>query len=194
MDNKNIYRVAITGCAGSGKTTTARYLESMGFQVLFADDISRRLLSHKSVIEHLKGFVGDSIIVGDRLNLKYIGGFFDERPEAEAMFENWYQPFLGLQIQKELSKYTSLVFCDIPLLQKKKIAEIFDMIWVLQVDKQKCASRIAARNHYGNKKIDRLLCDSTMEFHSENTIDIYNNDNLKALYSQVDCALRQILD
>ena len=82
MEYKIPYLVAITGCIGSGKTTISNYLGDRGFDVIYADDLSRKYLYDKEVITYLKIIIDNKIKImkGNLLDFKSIGQFFDKNP------------------------------------------------------------------------------------------------------------------
>ena len=195
MEYKIPYLVAITGCIGSGKTTISNYLGDRGFDVIYADDLSRKYLYDKEVITYLKIIIDNKIKImkGNLLDFKSIGKFFDKNPLHEIKFEEWFQLFLGKRIMLELLSYkTSVIFCDIPLLRKKGIEDIFDEIWLVKTDKQVSISRILKLNGYNANKINFMINFSTAEYDSEKTFYFYNNSDKKNLFLQVDLALNRI--
>ena len=61
-----MYIIGLTGGIGSGKSTVARYFESLGVPVIDADAITRELVEpgQEALDEIIKAF-GDSIIQAD---------------------------------------------------------------------------------------------------------------------------------
>lgn len=183
--------IAITGCIGSGKTTVSNYLLNSGYKVVFTDEISRNMLSCKIVYKKLQSIINDDIFIDKKLNLKYISNYFDNYTKDEETFERWYQQFIGLKIKNLILKNKdSAIFYDIPLLRMKKIEYMFDFIWLINTEREKCVTRVTERNNYDINKINHLIKSSTFYYNGENVLNLTNNTGLINLFTQVDDILK----
>lgn len=192
LENNHSFIIAITGCIGSGKTTVSEYLIQNGYQVISGDEVSRKYLSHPKVIQKIQNIVHIKKI--DKLDLKYIGSYFDENPNDEILFERWYQPFLGQQIQSQINNHNiKFVFWDMPYLKQKSIEEIFDVIWVINTNAEECRCRIRKRNNYSDSKINFMIELSSAEYKFNNIIVIDNNSDKQSLIFHINRALQQTI-
>lgn len=143
MDKKEVgsFFVAITGEVGSGKTTVSNILREYGYCVFDTDAFSKRiLLEEKSIIGQIEKIVGQKISENGKLDFKKVGQIFDDNPLLEKRFEKWYQPFLGEKIVDKMNALESeakTIFFDIPFLQQKGIAKVFDYIWIIKSEERK---------------------------------------------------------
>ncbi len=190
-------KIAITGVVGTGKTSVSQILRESGYHVFDSDDFSKRVVLKKTVknkINKLLKCYGRSAEAGDYKN---IGRIFDENKEIEDEFEKWYQPYLGRKIIDEL-EYTKaedgLIFCDIPNLIKKGIAEWFDIIWLVTCGEDICVKRIKTRNNYSQEKIDRIINDSKEEYTDFNVKVRYveNQGHLEQLRTNIEKELHYL--
>src|ERR1700759_5367936 len=94
-------KIGLTGGIASGKSTVAAMLRELGFAVIFADEISRRLLdpgqeAYEETIREFgreivlpDGTLGRKkiawIVVGDREKLDRLNGIIHPRVEAEML-------------------------------------------------------------------------------------------------------------
>ncbi len=160
LNKKSLY-IAITGCVGSGKTTVSNILREYGYYVFDTDLFSKNILSEDDfIIEVIENIIKQKIAENNIINFKKIGKIFDENPLLEEKFENWYQIYLGNKIierKLDLCNEEKVYFFDIPLLDKKCIANKFDFIWIVESEERHCYERIKMRNNYSNKKITYLI-------------------------------------
>ena len=133
------YVIAITGNIGSGKTTVAEILRNFGYSVLDVDIFSKEIIYNERSVKIFLSYLIDKKI-GKKLDYKKIGFFFEKNPDLEIIFENWYQIFLGIKLKEKINnlKNEQIYFFDIPLLQKKRIENLFDDIWIIESDLDKC--------------------------------------------------------
>lgn len=189
--------MAITGITGSGKTTVSNMIKDLGFSVFDTDYFSKKIIrENKYVKEKLEHIVGKNISENGNINLKAIGDFFENYPDAEIEFEKWYQPYLGLKIKEMMSLLNNrgIYFFDIPLLNKKKIADSFDFILVIKSKKSNCFQRIKIRNNYSDKKIIGLIKNSKERRYSKikKNIIIRNDYSIEQLRSAVEFELNRL--
>lgn len=183
LENKK-YVIAITGNIGSGKTTVAEILRNFGYSVLDVDIFSKEIIYNERSVKIFLSYLIDKKI-GKKLDYKEIGFFFEKNPDLEIIFENWYQIFLGIKLKEKINnlKNEQIYFFDIPLLQKKRIENLFDDIWIIESDLDKCYQRVKTRNNYSDDKIKRLIKESMMEKNNikNNHLIIKNNGSIKEL-------------
>lgn len=162
--NKRYYFIGITGQIGSGKTTVSNILRGYGHYVFDTDLFSKEvLLENKFIIEIIENIVGQEVSKNHKIDFKKVGKIFDDNPQLEKKFEDWYQVFLGEEIIKKvlsLKNESEILFFDIPLLEQKGIANKFDYLWIIESKTNKCYERIKYRNNYSNEKIEYLIQNS----------------------------------
>lgn len=60
--------IGLTGGIGSGKTTVAKHMESLGIPVYIADDEAKKLMKSDEVIEEIQATFGQDIIENGNIN------------------------------------------------------------------------------------------------------------------------------
>lgn len=175
MESKNI---AITGCVGCGKTTASNIIKEFGYDVFDVDKFSKEKLCRSDIVRYkLMEFVPQNII-GNQINLKRIGEYFEKDVFAEERFNRWFRLYIGTEIRKRYRKIKSGInFFDIPLLMKMGIEDMFDSIWVIEANAEKCFERVKKRNEYDDLKITDLILKSQSDYDNIQGKIVYVNNN-----------------
>ena len=76
------YIIGLTGGIGSGKSTVARILESLGYPVYYADTAAKRLMNENpSVRKALIEVFGEEVYLeSGELNRTWLGSFVFDKP------------------------------------------------------------------------------------------------------------------
>ncbi len=97
--------IGLTGGIGSGKTTLANYIKSLGIPVYIADDEAKKLFLNPIVLQKIKTAFGETIfennllskdrlakiVFNDTKKLKELNDII--HPAVKAHFENWLKQF-----------------------------------------------------------------------------------------------------
>ncbi|MBD0726275.1 dephospho-CoA kinase [Flavobacterium sp. L1I52] len=73
--------IGLTGGIGSGKSTIAKYLVSLGYPVYVADDAGRKVMRFPEVIQAIKEKFGTAIFDNQQLNRAALAKIVFEHPE-----------------------------------------------------------------------------------------------------------------
>ena len=194
-------KIGITGGIGSGKTTVARYLASLGYIVIDADEIARNLsISSQDLIMELKNEFGETILNNDKsLNRKELAKIVFNDKEKKLKLDNIFHP----RIKKELlvlfnkleneekidnNKSKSIIFLDAPLIFEAKLQTLLDKVWIVDSTLEERIKRISARD---NISIEDILTRINSQMTNESKIlladeIITNNSTLEDLKARVD--------
>lgn len=78
--------IGLTGGIGSGKTTIANYLASLGIPVYIADDAGKKVMQTQEILEAIKEVFGTAIFDENQLNrVKLAGIVFDNPDQLKAL-------------------------------------------------------------------------------------------------------------
>ncbi|MEN9909500.1 MAG: hypothetical protein RLZZ540_2649 [Bacteroidota bacterium] len=78
--------IGLTGGIGSGKTTIANYLASLGIPVYIADDAGKKVMQTKEILEAIKEQFGAAIFDENQLNRAKLAGIvFDDPNQLKAL-------------------------------------------------------------------------------------------------------------
>lgn len=128
--------IAITGGIGSGKSSVAEIIRTMGFPVFSCDNINRELMKDAKYIEEIKILFPTAIENGKIVKEKLAKLVFDDKQalkKLNALSHPLIMQKLREQMEKEDSKF---VFAEVPLLFESNSLNYFNRaIVVLRQEK-----------------------------------------------------------
>jgi dephospho-CoA kinase len=134
----NKIRVAITGGIGSGKSTFANYLESKGYVVINADDISKDIISFDEKIKKkiIKEFGSNSYKDG-KLNKKFIASRVFSNPVNLDKLNSILHPKVLQKIDFLVNtkyKDENIIFIEAALIYEADIEKKFNYVVLVTSD------------------------------------------------------------
>jgi len=134
----NKIRVAITGGIGSGKSTFANYLESKGYVVINADNISKDILSFDEKIKKkiIKEFGSNSYIDG-KLNNKFVASQVFSNPANLHKLNSILHPQVLQKIDTLINikyKDENIIFIEAALIYEADIEKMFNYVILVTAD------------------------------------------------------------
>ena len=191
--------IGLTGGIASGKSTVTSYLKEKGYPVIDADRVVHDLqvpggALYRVLVDHFgKGILTEN-------------GELDRVALGQRIFSNpserdWSNRVQGQLIREALADardrqaaQSGLFFMDIPLLIEQGYEEWFESVWLVAVSKETQLKRLMERNHLSELQAqERIASQMTLDekrAHANLVLD--NNDDLTALYAQLDAALQQL--
>ncbi|MGB5894599.1 MAG: dephospho-CoA kinase [Ignavibacteriaceae bacterium] len=130
--------VAITGGIGSGKSTFANYLESKGYVVINADDISKNILSFDEKIKKkISKEFGSNAYKDGKLNKKFIASQVFSNPANLHKLNSILHPQVLQKIDTLIKikyKDENIVFIEAALIYEADIEKIFNYVILVTAD------------------------------------------------------------
>lgn len=159
------YIIALTGGIGSGKSTVADIIRSLGYEVFDCDEITREITGTESFLSDAKGiderFVKtvDGKPVYDR---KAVSGivFSDEKKLEKLNSLIHPRVFERLKELKESAK-GDICFCEIQLLFETQSENRFDGTMIVVSDLKRRTERIEKRNGFTKEQILAIMSTQT---------------------------------
>ena len=191
--------IGLTGGIASGKSTVTSYLKEKGYPVIDADRVVRDLQApggalYRVLVDHFGREILDASGELDRVVL-------GQRIFSNPSERDWSNRVQGQLIREALAKardrqaaQSGLFFMDIPLLIEQGYEEWFEAVWLVAVSKETQFKRLMERNHLSEQQAqERIASQMPLDekrAHADLVLD--NNDDLAALYAQLDAALQQL--
>lgn len=187
--------VAITGGMGAGKSTVLKYFQSLGAEILDADDIvhnlyQENLLLHEKLTKRWGTGILDNKSLPDRQKIATI--VFQSENELKWL-NSLLHPMVKEYIKQKLHDSSKLLFCAIPLLYEIKWEKEADFTIALWCDKKTQLQRLLLRNWTEEEIESRLKRQLSMD-EKANLSDfvIMSNCSFELMYKQCDLIFNQI--
>ncbi|MEC5166935.1 dephospho-CoA kinase [Flavobacterium sp. PL11] len=91
--------IGLTGGIGSGKTTVAKYFESLGVPIYIADDEARQLMQTSEIMINIRTSFGDAIFDGEVLNREKLSQIVFNDPESLKKLNSIIHPAVKKHFQ-----------------------------------------------------------------------------------------------
>ena len=102
--------IGLTGGIGSGKTTLATYLKSLGIPVFIADDEAKKLMQSPEVVAEIQTVFGTTIFENGILNRQKLAAIVFSNPEKLSQLNAIIHPAVKKQFGFWLDQYQSEPF------------------------------------------------------------------------------------
>jgi dephospho-CoA kinase len=196
----NMLWIGITGPMGSGKSTVATLLRQMGYEVLDADEVSRKVLSpgtfgETQVFQTFGQGLKNAQGVLDRRALgRLVFGHPDKLQKLEEIIHPLVRFEVKMQRQRLRDAGRTAGFYDVPLLFEKKMQNEFDHVLVVSAPRELRNTRVQSRSQLTIEEIEeRNLRHLPVEFKEANaSAVIRNSGSLDELRAEVVRALRKL--
>jgi dephospho-CoA kinase len=183
--------VGLTGGVGSGKSTVARLLAEHGAVIIDADAIAREVVEpgtpgFAAVVE---AFGSEMVGADDRLDRAKLAGIVFGDDEKRARLNAIVHPLVG-QRTVELAAAAppdAVVVYDIPLLVEGNMATGFELVVVVEADRDLRIARLGERGMAEQDARERMAAQASDEQRrAVADVVVENNASLDDLKSAVD--------
>ncbi len=192
-------RIAITGGIGSGKTTATNHLQSLGFEVVDADEaLTHVTCPGAPTLQAIVDAFGSGAVNDDgSYNRKFISDLAFGNPVALQRLNAITHGPIADWINQELTKATGkVVFVAIPLFREEHRGKFaLDEAWAILAPSDVAIQRlISDRSMNENDARARLAVQMTNEERAQLCdITIENTGSIETLYARVEAVVRERL-
>ena len=156
-------KIAVTGGAGSGKSTVVRMFKELGAQVLDADEVAREVVAVGAPAwEELRRTWGPDFFKEDgSLDRARVAQRVFSDPQARRRLNDLIHPQVALKIKERLEALEKqgapLVVVEVPLLFEAGLQRAYDRVVVVFADPNDQVSRLEARDHRPQGEVAGIL-------------------------------------
>lgn len=102
--------IGLTGGIGSGKTTVANYIKSLGIPVYIADEKARKIMETKAVVELVQANFGQSVIVDNKIDRQKLAQLVFNHPDILQKLNDIVHPLVRQNFNNWVKKHQNHPF------------------------------------------------------------------------------------
>ena len=192
--NKKILKVAVTGGAGSGKTSVCNRLKELGVKVISADEMAREAVAPGSTaFKKIVQYFGKTVLLSDgTLNRKILRRMITDDDDARLAMERFIHHEIANLILKNVvcaeKEGCRIVVIEVPLLFELDMKEKFDWVVVVSADKELRVKRLMERDQTSRDEAMNLINVQMTDKEKINRADyvVRNEGSMEKLLESVD--------
>lgn len=188
-----MFVLGLTGGIASGKSSISAMLKEMGFPIVDADVIARRVVEKGSpVLERIKEEFGEGVLNTDRtLNRKALGQLVFSSSKKLELLNSITHPAIIDEIRRSINAFTAdgekICVLDAPLLIESGLNSMTDSVLLVYVDGKTQLHRLMNRDNIPEELALKKIS-SQMGFEEKKKYADYVIDNSGSL----DCTRAQL--
>ena len=196
---QKVLKVAVTGGAGSGKTSVCNRLKELGVKVISADEMAREAVAPGSeALTKIIRFFGEKVVLSDgTLNRKILRRMITD-DDARLTLERVLHHEITKLIQKNVAcaekEGCRIVVIEVPLLFELDMKERFDRVVVVIADKELRVKRLMERDQTSRDAAKDLI---NVQMPDEEKIGradyvVWNEGSMEKLVESVDVLFKTL--
>jgi len=158
-----VLKVAVTGGAGSGKTTVCNRLKELGVKVISSDALAKEAVAQGSLAhENIVNYFGEKVLLSDgNLNRQVLRRIIINNDVARLALERFIHPeisrLMHLKIAQAEQDGDPVLLVEVPLLFELGMAEQFDVVIVVSADHELRVKRLMDRDNVSRDEAEDLI-------------------------------------
>lgn len=187
--------IGLTGGIGSGKTTIAKYIESLGIPVYIADDVAKKVLELPEIKKEIAAHFGEEIFENGKLNRQKLAEIVFNNPDNLQELNEIVHPAVRKDFDVWLRNHSHFqwVVKEAAILFESGSFKDCDVIITVTAPLEDRIRRIIARDHTTVENInDRIKNQWTDEMRNEKSDYVVENVNVKVAMRQIDEILKKM--
>jgi dephospho-CoA kinase len=158
-----MFKVAVTGGAGSGKTIVCSRLKALGLEVISADDMAKQaVVPGSAALQKITGFFGEKILLPDgSLNRKMLRHIITDNDTARNTLESILHCEISTLISENVIRLEKeghrMAVIEIPLLFELDLQDRFDRVVVVSASREIRIRRLMQRDRISRDSAEKLI-------------------------------------
>jgi dephospho-CoA kinase len=157
--------IGLTGSAGTGKTSVAKYLKSLGAEVIEADEVARKLTApgQPLLAKILRVFGADVALPDGSLDRAALRRMIFSNPDARERLEAITHPKIIAAIETWLAEVRrrtpppEAAVIEAPLLLETGLDRLADEVWVVIAEPEAVIRRLVARDRITPEQAQAII-------------------------------------
>jgi dephospho-CoA kinase len=185
--------IGLTGGIGSGKTTLATYLKSLGIPVFIADDEAKKLMQSTEVVAEIQTVFGKAIFENGVLNRQQLAAIVFSDPEKLSQLNAIIHPAVKKQFRIWLDQFQSepIVVYEAAILFESGSDQNCDSIITITAPLEDRITRVMQRDNSSREQVlDRINAQWTDEQRIAKSNFVVENSDAQLAKSSIDEILK----
>ncbi len=185
--------IGLTGGIGSGKTTIAAYLKSLGIPVFIADDEAKKLMQSVAVLAEIKAVFGEAVFEKGVLNRQELAAIVFSNSNKLAQLNSIIHPAVKQQFEIWLDQYQSAPFVvyEAAILFESGSYQNCDYIITITAPLEDRIARVMQRDNSSKEQVlNRINVQWTDDQRVAKSDFVIDNSDLQNAKSQLDEILK----
>lgn len=151
--------IGLTGGIGSGKSSIAKHIESLGIPVYIADTEAKKILDTADVIAKVIALFGDDILENGKIDRKKIAALVFQDPEKLKKYNAIIHPEVYLHFQNWVKQHSNypLVVKEAAILFESGSYKDCDKIILVTAPKENRIQRVMKRDAVTREAIEQRM-------------------------------------
>jgi dephospho-CoA kinase len=191
---RKVFKVAVTGGAGSGKSSVCNRLKALGIPIISSDALAREAVApgsraHKKILNYF----GKKVLSNDgKLNRQMLRGIIVNDDAARLTIERFIHPEITRLLQQKITQAEQngdrVVAVEVPLLFELGMEKQFDLVVIVSADPKVRVKRLMDRDNVSSEDAEHLL---NVQMPEQEKVKrggfvLLNNGSAKQLINSVD--------
>lgn len=185
--------IGLTGGIGSGKTTLATYIESLGIPVFIADDEAKKLIQSAEVLREINVVFGEAVFEKGQLNRQELASIVFSNPEKLSQLNGIIHPAVKRQFKIWLDENQSAPFVvyEAAILFESGSYQNCDYIITITAPLEDRIARVMQRDNSSREQVlNRINAQWTDEQRAAKSNFVIENSDPQISKSQLDEILK----
>ncbi len=151
--------IGLTGGIGSGKSSIAKHIESLGIPVYIADTEAKKILDTADVITKVIALFGDDILQNGKIDRKKIAALVFQDPEKLKKYNAIIHPEVYLHFQNWVKQHNNypLVVKEAAILFESGSYKDCDKIILVTAPKENRIQRVMKRDAVTREAVEQRM-------------------------------------
>ena len=189
--------IGLTGGIGSGKTTIAKYIQSLGIPVYIADDEAKKILELPEIAKKINEAFGDTVFENGKLSREKLAEIVFNNPQQLEKLNQIVHPAVKLHFDDWFKKQDQfdIVVKEAAILFESGSYKDCDVIISISAPLETRIQRVLKRDKSDIENVmNRVKNQWTDEMRAERSDYVVENMNVKEAKSQIVAILKKILN
>ena len=191
---KKVFKIGVTGGAGSGKSSVCNRLKELGIKIISSDALAREAVApgstaHKKILNYF----GEKVVLSDgKLNRQMLRRIIVNDGAARRSLEQFIHPEISKLMHRKIAQAEQngdrVVAVEVPLLFELGMEKQFDLVVVVSADPNLRVKRLMDRDKVSREDAEELLNVQMPDREKEKRggVVVSNNGSTEQLINSVD--------